>query len=598
METILVEKYAKQIVNLDFDQDALPVKCALGVQWCVESDLLGFRIALSDKPMTRRGILSTVSSVYDPLGLLAPYILPAKKLLQDLCKLNNLGWDDEIPSEYQSKWTKWRQGLPVIEKVTVDRCYKPRNFGQVVSKQVHIFSDPSTIGYASVAYLRMVNNKGEVHCSFLMGKARLTPATKTMTVPRLELTVATLSVRLGQLLKKELGDESGSIMYQTGSTTVLSYIANEQKRFKVYVANRIQVIRDSPNPAQWKFVQSKDNPADDGSRGMDAGTFSEEQRWLHGPDSLWKDEGDWPSQSKMPRQVSEDDPEVKQEVTSNVVGVEEPISTVVKLIEHFSTFPQNKIKQVKPSEDAKFAERHHHGEGPLAVRELEDAEIAVIKFVQAQAFPNEIEALSHAVRNQEDSQATQHKSVGVGKASSISRLDPFMANGMLRVGGRLRRADIPEESKYPVILPKKGHVTKLLIRLAHCQLGHAGRNHVIAHLRNRYWIIAVNAATRSVLHKCVTCRRIRSPVCEQKMADLPAPPFTHIGMDFFGPFSYLQGRKTMKSYGTPTRASRRHTVSPLAVDQCEKSDLVGASEELRKAVEEIKDEEIRSKLLK
>ena len=92
---------AALVKNLDFDQ--LAVERALGVQWNVSSDKFGFRIVLKDRPATRRGILSIVSSVYDPLVFAAPFILNAKLILEDLCS-NKLGWDDKIPAEYMHRW--------------------------------------------------------------------------------------------------------------------------------------------------------------------------------------------------------------------------------------------------------------------------------------------------------------------------------------------------------------------------------------------------------------------------------------------------------------------------------------------------------------
>lgn len=77
LESIPVEKRSKEARDLDLGHDCLPVERALGVQWCVESDVFEFRIVVSDKPPTRRGILSVISSVYDPLGFATPFTLPA-----------------------------------------------------------------------------------------------------------------------------------------------------------------------------------------------------------------------------------------------------------------------------------------------------------------------------------------------------------------------------------------------------------------------------------------------------------------------------------------------------------------------------------------
>ena len=155
--------------------------------------------------------------------------------------------------------------------------------------------------------------------------------------------------------------------------------------------------------------------------------------------------------------------------------------------------------------------------------------------------------------NQDKRQQERQKKLGIKRTSSIYRVDPFLDRGVIRVGGRLRRADLSEEVKHPYILPRKSHVTTLVIRHVHETLGHAGRGHVLATLREKYWIVCSNAAVRQV--QCVTCRRIRSTPSMQKMADLPverlstAPPFTYVGIDYFGPFCIKERRKELKRYG-------------------------------------------------
>ena len=86
--------------NLDLDLDNLPVERTLGVQWDVERDVFLFTVREPNQPPTKRGILSAVSSLYDPMGFVCPVVLEAKKILQKLWKLK-LGWDDEIPEDLQ-----------------------------------------------------------------------------------------------------------------------------------------------------------------------------------------------------------------------------------------------------------------------------------------------------------------------------------------------------------------------------------------------------------------------------------------------------------------------------------------------------------------
>ena len=126
-----------------------------------------------------------------------------------------------------------------------------------------------------------IETSGQAHCSFLVGKSRLAPL-KQMSISRLELAPATVSVRLNRLLKNELEIPIYKITFWTDSMTVLRYIANDSKRFHTYVANRVAIIREDSSPSQWRYIESKSNPADDASRGTSADAFILNDRWIKG----------------------------------------------------------------------------------------------------------------------------------------------------------------------------------------------------------------------------------------------------------------------------------------------------------------------------
>ena len=86
-----------------------------------------------------------------------------------------LGWDEEVNEEFRARWENWRNQLLTLERFSMDGCVKPVNFGSVVSRQLHSFSDTCSFGYGQVTYQRIEHGKGDLHCSFLMGKARLAP---------------------------------------------------------------------------------------------------------------------------------------------------------------------------------------------------------------------------------------------------------------------------------------------------------------------------------------------------------------------------------------------------------------------------------------
>ena len=193
-------------------------------------------------------MLSVTSSVYDPLRFVTPFILTAKVILQDICK-KKLDWNDRIPDEDLRRWQTWLCELPKLEHFHVERFFKPRDVGEVISCQLHVFSDSSPLAYGAVAYLRLVNDRGDVHCSFVMGKSRLTPL-KPVTIPRMELFAAVLSTRLDRLIRDEIGYPINSSVFWTDSTCVLRYVENDERRCETFVANRVSAIHEQSLPSQ------------------------------------------------------------------------------------------------------------------------------------------------------------------------------------------------------------------------------------------------------------------------------------------------------------------------------------------------------------
>ncbi|XP_078364059.1 uncharacterized protein LOC144648341 [Oculina patagonica] len=387
IQCIPVEDRAEDIKKLDLDQDILPIERALGIQWCIENDSFNFRITLKDKPCTRRGILSTVSSIFDPLGSVAPVLLEGKKILQELCK-EDTGWDDPVPSAIRAKWEKWRSDLPLLQEFSVARCYKPKNFGHVTKTELHHFSD------ARPNSLLVCDWKIQSH------------AAQASDHPKTELRAAVTSVRVGDQLRKELPLENAEEIFWTDSKVILGYIANESRRFHVYVANQVQEIHDKTSPKQWRYVETRANPADEASRGLGAREI-QNSKWISGPEFLWKEKSQWPdamrTDEKIVDEVSEQDPEVKKGVCM-ATATSVPEVTLVDRIEYFSDWFRAKksvalciryIRKLKRLVEEKrrsscgerppsLNEREGNTEGyPLTVDELQHAETVIIKITQA-----------------------------------------------------------------------------------------------------------------------------------------------------------------------------------------------------------------------
>ena len=112
-------------------------------------------------------MLSLTSPLYDPLGLVAHIILPAKKLLQELCK-QKLGWDDPINDNDKERWEKWKNQLSGLPKITVNRCFKPVAFGELKLVKLYSLADASQVAHGAVCYLRLVDVNDRMHCAFLV----------------------------------------------------------------------------------------------------------------------------------------------------------------------------------------------------------------------------------------------------------------------------------------------------------------------------------------------------------------------------------------------------------------------------------------------
>lgn len=188
---------------------------------------------------------------------------------------------------------------------------------------------------------------------------------------------------------------------------------------------------------------------------------------------------------------------------------------------------------------------------------------------------------------------------------------------------------MPEESKHPIILTKDLQISDLILRQVHKEVGHGGRTHMLAKLRQKYWITGASVAIRKILAKCVVCRRVLAVPASQQMADLPLnrispdePPFTSVGVDCFGPFEVKRGRSKVKRYGViftclALRAvhievaasletdsfintlrrfiARRGQVKELCSDNG--TNFVGADRELKRSLEQWNQSQIHDELL-
>ena len=298
-------------------------------------------------------------------------------------------------------------------------------------------------------------------------------------------------------------------IFWTDSKTVLGYINNDARRFHAFVGNRVQEIREQSSPNQWHYVETKSNPADIASRGAGAKELIVNPLWWNGPEFLWNPCKDWDSVNDNPS-IPPDAPEVKK-VFARATQIQDPkLPSVLERLTYFSSWYrakkaiavclrlQQKFRktagqsQVK-ERNAKERNKEITSYNPVDVRALQRAELQIIKMAQSEAFREEIQLLRDVnVKLQvADQDINKDMIKTMKKPSSLYKLDPFLdEDGVLRVGGRLGKSCFPYDVKYPVILPKKGHVTNLILCHYHQLVKHQGRGITQNEVRSRgYWIV-------------------------------------------------------------------------------------------------------------
>ena len=250
----------------------------------------------------------------------------------------------------------------------------------------------------------MVSRKDQIHCCLLLGKARFVPD-KFVSIPRLELIAATLSVKVASLLKKELDLIEIEEKFWTERKEVLSYITNDLRRFKTFVANRVQQIKGNTTSGQWCYIPAKKNPADSASRGLKVAQLNSVDCWFQGFLFLWEDTKYWSSGDVIIAELPNDDPEVKKDIASHstllsedvIISAENKNSIRLKLkrvIALVLLYKQKLFKLIKANKELSPEIHTSCKEKLIGFREIEIAELEIIRSVQSRYSGKEIDLLS------------------------------------------------------------------------------------------------------------------------------------------------------------------------------------------------------------
>ncbi|XP_062542531.1 uncharacterized protein LOC134210506 [Armigeres subalbatus] len=271
---VLSKMNAEQSTEKDLNiTSELASQKILGMWWDTQDDVFKYKIgwtrfdsALLDgsRCPTKREILRTLMTIYDPVGLIDHYLVLLKILLQEVWR-TGIDWDEPIPENLFERWRTWIRLLPELEKLRIPRCYRQVVLSiEEAAVDMHVFVDASESAMSAVVFLRFTKGD-QLECSLVAAKTRVSPM-KYTSIPRLELQAAVLGCRLAANVTRSLTMNICKRTFWTDSRNVLCWLRADHKRYSAFVGSRISEILESTDIHDWRWVPTRSNVADDGTR--------------------------------------------------------------------------------------------------------------------------------------------------------------------------------------------------------------------------------------------------------------------------------------------------------------------------------------------
>ena len=526
------------------------VRCkVLGIGWDTESDMISLNLASPIEsnngcPITKRSILAATSKLYDPLGILSPVIILWKIIFQSVCK-SKMGWDDPVETFIHEQWLKLTQDLKMVGVVQLKRHYfHGKSLSELQSVQLHGFADASERAYGAVVYLRVELTDGTVFTELVTSRTRVAPISGD-TIPRLELLGALVLARLinSVLTAFEGTLRVDSVFCWSDSQIALWWIWGVNREFKQFVQNRVVEIRGLVKPAHWDYCPSENNPADICSRGSLASKLVANQLWWNGPEFLSKGKDAWPNLPVNPEVIStEPDTLLQLKKESSSSQKKQRNSTVLANVVADRVTSERKLNLdcIIPLK------------GFSSLQRLVRVTAYVLRFVSNVKRKNERKELTDEDLKQEEIERARELWIREVQGSVLDdeKFDQVKVSlslykddkGILRCGGRLKKAPIPFNARFPIFLPRSSHFTNLVINECHLKVLHNGVRETLTERRSCFWVVKGRQAVKTVIGKCSVCKKIEGrsyavprspPLPEFRLSDEFA--FSRVGVDFAGP---------------------------------------------------------------
>lgn len=514
----------------------------LGLCWDKRDDkfFLKHKEIVEFKEVAKRTVLSLVAKFWDPLGMLTPCLIKYRIALQEIWA-SGVGWDEEVSVEESEKWKEYRKEMIDLFEISHDRCMKPEN--AVGKPQLHGFSDGGVLAFGTCIFLRWELTNGQFTCKFVASKAFVAPL-KRRSIPRLELMGCVGMTRLVKSVEDSLRTEFEKKVLWVDSTTVLTWLKSPPRIYKPFVGARVAEIQETHDVGCFRYVPSELNHADQLTKPIPMRKLSD---WHLGPEYLKLSEEKWPENRKSSSEDLESEAECQKElnpkdsqkrkkygkihVVMTTDDVEEDAERLINALLSCESWEKAEEKIAERTRNLR-KDNEKKVEGPYSVTELENAKIKIYKLIQAD----------------EDFSDRKYQDLN----PKIDERD-----GLYKSSSRLKSEHLSEKIRFPVILPKKSNLNRLIAKHYHEKTTHAGYRRVKSQIQNNgLWMCGVRDLLKSVAARCEFCRVRRRPVLGQMMGQLPdfrvephVKPFQNCAMDFFGPLKIKYGgRSTIEGH--------------------------------------------------
>ncbi|XP_037034300.1 uncharacterized protein LOC119073091 [Bradysia coprophila] len=548
----------------------------LGMFWDTTNDAFTYSLRftkINGKMMsgeycpTKREVLRILMSVFDPIGLISNVLVYGKILLQEIWR-SQIEWDDRLTESLHHKWVSWIRALPNVEKLQIPRWYSTKLAPEVQkSIQLHTFVDASVEACAAATYLRIETQDG-VDCCLVSAKTKVAP-TKQLTVPRLELQAAVIGSRLAENVNKSLTVNIEKHFYWTDSQTVMAWINSESRRYSQFVSFRVGEILESTDLAQWRWVPTKHNVADEATKSKLVPNLNANARWFKAPPFLYNEENSW---------INGIDKFTTEEELRPcfVLSIREIHQERLIDLDRFSQWNRLVRTQAYVLRFIENTRRTKYSRivGVLTQEELCEAENHLFRRAQRDVFLDEILILK---RNESAETPEEFE-----PSSELRRFSPYLdEQNVLRMKGRIDAAQsVTQDTKRPIILPRRHRVTQLLVDSYHKRYKHINHHTAINEIRQKFVIPALRVVMKGVRTMCQKCKNASAMPRIPEMAGLPfarlainTRPFTFTGVDYFGPYSVKVNRSIVPKYGVlftclTTRAIHLEVADSLNTNSC------------------------------